>query len=51
MVNVTIVFGLLVVPYLIAYLTHFHNLILTGRMGVCLVLFLLPSATSSKQIP
>ena len=37
MVNVTIIFGLLVVPYLIAYLFHFHNLTLTGRRGVCLV--------------
>jgi len=32
MVNVTIIFGLLVVPYLIAYLFHFHNLTLAGRM-------------------
>jgi uncharacterized membrane protein len=37
MVNVTIISGLLVVPYLIAYFFHFHNLTLAGRMGVCLV--------------
>ena len=37
MVNVTIIFGLLVVPYLIAYLFHSHNLTLAGRVGVCLV--------------
>jgi uncharacterized membrane protein len=37
MVNVAIIFGLLVVPYLIAYLFHLHNLTLAGRMGLCLV--------------
>ena len=37
MVNVTIIFGLLVVPYLIAYLFHLHNPTLSGRMGLCLV--------------
>ena len=37
MVNVTIIFGLLIVPYLIAYLFHLHNLTLAGRMGICLV--------------
>ena len=37
MVNVTIIFGLLVIPYLIAYLFHLHNLTLAGRMGLCLV--------------
>ena len=37
MVNETIIFGLLVVPYLIAYLFHSHNLTLAGRLGVCLV--------------
>ena len=33
----TIIFGLLVVAYLIAYLFHSHNLTLAGRVGVCLV--------------
>lgn len=37
MVNVTIIFGLLVIPYLLAYLFHFQNLTFAGRMGVCLV--------------
>src|SRR5215468_4211431 len=37
MVNVTIIFGLLVVPCLIAYLFHSHNLTLAGPVGVCLV--------------
>lgn len=37
MVNVTIIFGLLVIPYLLAYLVHFQNLTLAGRVGVCLV--------------
>jgi len=37
MVNVSIIFGLLVFPYLIAYLFHSHNLTLAGRAGVCLV--------------
>ena len=40
MVNVTIIFGLLVIPYLIAYLFHFHNLTLAGRIGVCFVFLL-----------
>jgi uncharacterized membrane protein len=37
MVNVTNIFGLLVVSYLIACLFHLHNLTLAGRMGLCLV--------------
>jgi uncharacterized membrane protein len=37
MVNVTMIFGLLIVPYLVAYLFHLHNLTLAARMGVCLV--------------
>ena len=37
MLNVTIISGLLVVPYLIAYFFHLPNLTLAGRMGVCLV--------------
>ena len=37
MLNVTIISGLLVVPYLIAYFFHLHHLALAGRTGVCLV--------------
>lgn len=38
MANVTIIFGLLVVPYLIARLFHFH-LTTAGRLGLCAVFF------------
>src|SRR5262249_12215022 len=37
MVKLTIVFALLVVPYLIEYLFHYHNFTLAGRMRGCLV--------------
>jgi hypothetical protein len=51
MVNVTIIFGLLVIPYLIAYLFHLHNLTLAGRRVFASFSFLLPSATSSRPMP
>src|SRR5215471_1695382 len=47
MVKVTIVFELLVVPYLIAYLFHFHNLTAADACVVASCFFLLPSTTSS----
>src|SRR5215469_18544336 len=37
MMNVTIIFGLLVTPYLIAYVFHFDNPTMAGRIGVCAV--------------
>jgi len=37
MANVSIIFGLLVIPYLIAYLFQFRNLTMAGRIGVCAV--------------
>jgi|ERR1700730_7018278 uncharacterized membrane protein len=37
MVNVTTIFGLLLAPYLVAYLFHFNNSTMAGRMGVCAV--------------
>ena len=36
MANVTIIFTLLVVPYLIAYIVHFDQ-VMAGRVGICLV--------------
>lgn len=36
MANVTIIFGLLVAPYLVAWLFHF-DLTMAGRVGVCAV--------------
>src|SRR5262252_925661 len=36
MANVTIIFGLLVAPYLLAHLFHFH-LIMAGRLGLSAV--------------
>jgi hypothetical protein len=37
MANVSIIFGLLVIPYLFAYLFQFKNLTMAGRIGVCAV--------------
>jgi uncharacterized membrane protein len=37
MVNVTIIFGLLVAPYLVAALFHLDHSTMVGRMGICLV--------------
>lgn len=38
MVNVTIIFGLLVPPYLVATLFHLDHPTMAGRIGVCAVL-------------
>jgi hypothetical protein len=51
MVNVTIIFGLLVVPYRIAYLFCFHTLTLARRMGVCLVFLVAALGHFFKTIP
>src|SRR5215471_8635310 len=37
MANVTIIFGLLVIPYLVLVLFHFNNPTMAGRVGVCAV--------------
>jgi hypothetical protein len=39
MANVTIIFGLLVGPYLVAYFFHFNNSTMAGRLGICVVFF------------
>jgi hypothetical protein len=48
MANVSIIFGLLVIPYLFAYLFQFKNLTMAGRIGFALFSCLLPSVISSR---